>query len=250
MALTHTIESLDNVQEELHSHYVEADGKFILQIDEIVTHPDVLSLSNALGRTKTKMETQGAELKSALSNLSEAKKLVENLPEDFDLDIWTAAKDKKPDAAISTLQEKMKALSIKYEGEKDSLKAENTKLVDAGKRSKIERQLDDLIEASGVNVPSFKRAVRAEVLGKIAIDDAGKATVDTDDLGEMSLGDYLKRFLATDGKDFVSPPKGGGASGNDRGTGGTGKTLTRTEFEALNTVQRAKAMKEGVTLTS
>ncbi len=159
MALTHTIENLDNVQEEFHSHYAESDGKLILQIDDISTHPDVVGLSNALGRTKAKLVARDSELSSALTSLTNAEKLVENLPEDFDMEVWTAAKDKKPDAAISSLQEKMKALRAQHEGESNVLKAENAKLVDAGKRMVIERGLDDLITASGIAVPAFQRAV-------------------------------------------------------------------------------------------
>ena len=142
----------------------------------------------------------------------------------------------------------MKALRTKHEGETTALKVENAKLVHAGKRTKVERQLDDLIAASGVNEPAYIRAVRSEILDRTKIDDDGRATVDTDDLGEMPVGDYLKRFLASDGKAFVSPPKGGGAAGNDRGGTGNGRTITRADFSAMRPQEQAKAMKDGATV--
>lgn len=251
MALQTTIENLDDVQDEFHALYSQTDDGFVLQVEGIDVHPDVVNLKNSYVAEKAKRKTQGKELEAAKKRFTDAEKLVEEIPEDFSLDAWNAAKDgKTDDAALSSLRDKMADLRKKFEADILTLKGENDSLKEAGKRMVIERGLDDLIVQSGVTIPAFQRAVRREMLGRISVDDAGKSFVDSDELGPMPVPDYLKRFLANEGKDFVSPPKGGGAQGNDRGAGGAGKTLTRAEFEALNTVQRAKAMKEGIKLTN
>ncbi len=250
MALKSMIETLDDVQEEFHSLYTEADGKFVLDIEGIDDHPDVVNLKKSYVAEKSKRQKQGSELQAATKRFADAEKLVEQLPEDFSLDVWNAAKEgKSDDAALTSLRDKMAALREKFDGDLKTLQTENDGLKEAGKRMVIERGLDDLIATSGVTVPAFQRAVRKEMLGRISVDDAGKSFVDSDELGPMPVPDFLKKYLSGEGKDFVAPAKGGGASGNDRGAGGTGKTLTRTEFEGLNAVLRSKAIKEGVTLT-
>jgi hypothetical protein len=35
-------------------------------------------------------------------------------------------------------------------------------------------------------------------------------------MGPRVLADFVKGWAASDGKDFVTPPQGGGAKGNDR----------------------------------
>lgn len=250
MALKTTIETLDDVQEEFHSLYTETDDGFVLQLDGIDTHPDVLNLKKAYAAEKQKRQSQGSELKTVKQQFADAEKLVEQLPDDFSLDVWNAAKDgKSDDAALTSLREKMAALREKFDGDIKTLKDENDSLKETGKRMVIERGLDDLIATSGVTVPAFQRAVRKEMLGRISVDDAGKSFVDSDELGPMPVPDFLKKYLSGEGKDFVAPAKGGGAAGNDRGAGGTGKTITRADFDALPAQKQAATVKDGITVT-
>ncbi len=248
MALKTTVEKLDDVPEEFRSLYAESDDVFVLDLDGIDAHPDVVHLKTAYSAEKNKRAKQGLELKTAREALTVAEALVEGFPEDFNLEVWTAAKEGKGnDAALTALRDKMVELRTKLEGDINVLKEENTGLKKSGERAIIERRLDDLIAESGVTVPAYKRAVRAELLGKITIDDGGKPVIESDELGPLPVADYLKRYLTADGKDFVKPPSGGGGPGNEGG--GSGKTISRADFESLNAVKRMKAVKDGVTVT-
>ncbi len=248
MALPTIVENLDNVPEGNRSLYTESEDGFVLDIEGIDAHPDVVHLKTAYSAEKNKRTKQGKELKTARDALTAAEALVEDFPSDFNIDVWTAAKEGKGnDAALTALRDKMVELRTKLEGDINVLKEENTGLKKSGERAVVERRLDDLIAESGVTVPAYKRAVRAELLGKITIDDGGKPVIESDELGPLPVADYLKRYLAADGKDFVKAPSGGGGPGNE--SGGGGKTISRADFEALNAIKRMKAIKDGVTVT-
>ncbi len=248
MALKTTIENLDDVPEEIRSLYTESEDGFVLDIEGIDAHPDVVHLKTAYTAEKNKRTKQGKELKTARDALTAAEALVEDFPEDFNLEVWVAAKEGKGnDAALSVLRDKMGELRTKLEGDIKELKDENSGLKQSGERAVVERRLDDLISASGVTVPAYKRAVRAELLDRITIDEGGKPIVESDELGPMPIADYLKRYLAADGKDFVKPASGGGGPGNEGG--GSGKTISRADFESLPAIKQLKSVKEGVTVT-
>jgi hypothetical protein len=62
-------------------------------------------------------------------------------------------------------------------------------------------------------------------------------------MGPMPLADHVKRWVASEGKDFVTPPSGGGAKGNDRGS--APKQVTRSEFDAMSQPDRAEFSTSG-----
>ena len=62
--------------------------------------------------------------------------------------------------------------------------------------------------------------------GVVKMADDGTAFVETG-MGPKVLGDYVKSWAASDGKDFVSPPTGGGAKPNEGRTKSTASPLAK-----------------------
>lgn len=200
------LESLDGVDDAVKSLYAETDGKFVLQIEGVNAHPEVVNLKSAYERVK-------ADLSGAKARLADAEKRV--APEDFDAEAWKAIKDGKPDAeAEARAQQQLVALRKTLEGERDEWKSKHDNLVNEFRVSRVNGELADAIAKVGVTTPEFAQAARAVLSPQIKL-NGDIAEFDTD-MGPMSIGDYVKRWAANEGKVFVSPPKGDGASGSSQ----------------------------------
>ena len=199
------LENLDGVDDAIKAHYAEADGRFVLQLEGVDSHPDVANLKSAYERVK-------ADHNATKTKLTEAEKRA--TPEGFDADAWQAFKEGKPDAQA---QQQLVQLRQTLEGERDGWKAKYEGAVEEFRMAKVNGDLSDAIAAAGVTNPAYAKAARAMLAPQVKL-DGEKPIIDTD-MGPMPLADYVKRWAGSDGKDFVSPPKGDDARGNDRGTG-------------------------------
>ena len=221
MALKTVVETLDGLDEAVKSLYAEADGKFVLQVEGIDAHPEVLNLKSAYERTKGEKDAAKAEAKKAKDDLA------------------TALKD-KPDAdALVKLRDELEGKIATLTGERDTLSGQLTGVT-------RDRALSDALAGAGVTNPAFVKAASAMLGGAVKMVD-GKAIVETD-MGPVAVDQHVKRWVAGEGKDFVTPAQGGGAKGQDSGKSG-GKTLDRTAFEAMSPEDKAAAMKDGTKLT-
>jgi hypothetical protein len=77
--------------------------------------------------------------------------------------------------------------------------------------------------------------------GQVKLGEDGTAYVDTG-MGPKTLDGFVKAWAASEGKDFVSPPSGGGAKGGNGGGQG-GKTIAAAELEAMTPEAKAKFFK-------
>ncbi len=205
MALKSVLDNLDDVQEPLKPFYTQVDDKFVLQVEDADSLPDVANLKNAYTAEKQKRQTQGQELATLKTKL-------EDYPEDFDPKVWEAAKSGKPDdAALVELRRTL-------EGERDTAISERDDARKQVRSLKVDLKLDEALSDNGITSPAFQKAARALLSPQVSLDDKGNPVVDSD-MGPLALADHVKRWAAGDGKDFVSPPKGGDAKGNDKGTG-------------------------------
>ena len=206
MALKTVLESLDGVDDAVKSFYAETDGKFILQVDGVDSHPDVANLKSAYERTK-------ADRDAARAERDEAKGKLKAVPDDFDAEKWAKIKDGKPDeAALIQLRKELEA-------ERDAQKDRADKAEAKALQSALDRDLTDALTEAGVTNPSFAKAARTMLSDGVKIDETGKPYVETD-MGPLALTEHVKRWAAGDGKDFVTPPQGGGGKGG----GGGGKS--------------------------
>lgn len=206
MALRTVLESLDDVQESHRDLYAETeDGNFVLQVEGVDNHPEVANLRNAYQRTK-------ADRDAAKAKLTEAEARLSGIPEDFDPQKWEQAKKGKRDDDGDLVK-----LRQTLEAERDEWKGKYEQQVERGRRAQAEAALTDALTRGGVN-PDLMIGARAVLMPKVTMADTGPVV--ESDMGPMALADYAKRWLAGEGKAFVSKPQGGGASGGDKSAGG------------------------------
>lgn len=204
MSLKTVIDNLDGLDETIAKLYIQKDDKFILQIEGVDAHPDVANLKSAYEAVKADREVVRKERDDLKVNMPK-------LPDDFDQAKWDKLKDGKSDeAALIKLRETL-------ESERDTAINELISVKEMARNNALERDLTDALNASGVTNPIFAQAARKMLADKVQIGDDGKPFVETD-MGPASLNDHVSRWTASEGKDFVTSPKGGDAKGNDGGS--------------------------------
>lgn len=193
MALKALLDTLDGVDDALKPFYAERDGKFALDIDGVDDHPDVASLRNAYSRTKEDREKSKQEAATLKQQIAELQK---GAPD-------TAATQAK----IAALQEQLDAAN----GKATEWQTKFTGIT-------RDQALANSLQTAGITNPTFLKAAQAMLAGSVKLGDDGTAYVETS-MGPKVLGDFVKGWAAQDGKDFVTPPKGGDARGGDRSGG-------------------------------
>lgn len=217
------LESLDGVDDAVKPFYAEADGRFVLRVEGVDDHPEVANLRNAYSRTKEDRERAKGEAATLKAQIEELKK---GAPD-------TAATQ----ARLNQLQEQLAA----KEAEAGDWKG---KFVSVTR----DRTLQEALQAAGIVNPTFVKAATTMLAGQVKLGEDGTAFVETS-MGPKVLADYVKGWAASEGKDFVAPPSGGGAGGSKGGGAIGAKTMTRSDFDALSPEAKVKAAREGVKLT-
>lgn len=222
MPISPVVDTLDNVEEALQAFYVEHEGKFHLDLDQdaLRQHRGVTPLANAYAAEKAKATEASAKARKAAEDLA------------------TALKD-RPDAdEIIKLRQTLEAERDEWRGKAEEASAKLTGVT-------RDRALADALTAAGVTNPAFVKAATAMLSGSVKMAEAG-AVVETD-MGPVPVADHVKRWAAGEGKDFVSPPAGGGAKGGTQQPAGAG-TMSRADYDALTPDKQRAAVLKGVTL--
>lgn len=206
------LESLDGVDDTVKPFYAETDGKFILKVEGVDDHPEVANLRNAYGRTKADRESAKGEITTLKAQIAELQK---GAPD-------TAATQ----ARLTQLQEQMAA----KEAEVGEWKG---KFVSVTR----DQSLSAALQAAGIVNPTYLKAATTMLAGQVKLGDDGTAFVETG-MGPKVLADYVKTWAASEGKDFVAPPSGGGAAGGKPGgTNGAKGNLGGTQAERMAAIK-------------
>lgn len=184
------VDTLDGLDEAMHELYTETDGQFILNVEGVDQHPEVANLKSAYERVKAKEAEARQKAKDAETLLAEAMK---GKPDEAAL----AAERKSYEDKIAELEGKL----TETEG----------KLTGVTRDSALAAALND----AGVTNPAYVKAATAMLGSQVKMVD-GKAVVDAG-MGPVDVSQFVKRWAASEGKDFVTPPAGGGAKGKDDG---------------------------------
>lgn len=185
------VETLEGVDDAVKPFYTEADGKFVLAVEGVDDHPEVANLRNAYSRTKEDREKAKGEVATLKAQIAELQK---SAPD-------TAATQAK----LTQLEEQLAAKEAEA-GEWQGKYASVTR----------DRTLQDALQAAGIVNPTFVKAATTMLSPQVKLGDDGTAYVETG-MGPKVLADYVKSWAASEGKDFVAPPSGGGASGGKGG---------------------------------
>lgn len=247
MALKAVLDSLDGVDDGLHDHYTEKDGKFVLQLDDFGKHPGAQTLKSTLNRVdKERQEVMG--------RLTEAETRLSLIPEGFDPEEYLSLKassdpDKKKaqdehlqsqrqvyEQKIANLQKKFETDMAKRQeeiAERDSYIDRAVR--DAGlKDSLISAGVDnDYLDAAMALLKPSVKVRRAETGDRSAI-------VETE-LGEVDVPSFVKDWSQTKGRKFLAKATGPEARGSGA-HGGNSKVMKRAEFNKLDPAAQNKAI--------
>jgi hypothetical protein len=204
------LNTLDGVDDAQKPFYAESDGKFILQVDGIDDHPEVVSLKNAYARTKADKQNAADEAKNLKAQIAELQK---GAPD-------TAATQAK----ISALQDQLSA----KEAEVGEWRGKYTGVT-------RDQSLTSALQGVGITEPAFVKAATAMLAGQVKLGDDGTALVETS-MGPKLLGEFVKGWAAGEGKAFVSKPQGGGAQPASE-TGG--KTISASQLDGMTPQEKA-----------
>lgn len=200
MAIKTFLENLEGIPEGLHEHYKETDNGFVLEVEGIREHPDVVNLSNAYKRVKDAEKTAREELK----NLQER---ADGLPDDFDAELWQKAKSGDLEAGLVKVRKELEA-DLQKERERANTLESNLKSLT------VDRALSEALDGANITNPAFRKAATALLKDAVKL-DGEKVFVDSD-MGPLEPAEYVKKWAATDeGKPFVTQPSGGGSKSGD-----------------------------------
>ena len=197
MAIKTVLETLEGVDDAFKALYIEQDGKFVLDVEGVDDHPDVANLKSAYARTKSDREAAKTEAAALKAKIAELEK---GAPD-------TAATQAK----LSALQEQLQAAEAKV-GEWQTKYTGITR----------DQALASALQGAGIINPTFLKAATTMLAGQVKLGDDGTAYVESG-MGPKVLGDFVKSWAASEGKDFVTPPSGGGSRGSEKPSGLTGK---------------------------
>lgn len=251
MALAQTVDSLDSVPEAARGAYVEKEGKFVLDFEV----PDVAGLKTALASERS-LNKAAKDKVAAWERLGVSPEDIESRLEAERVKAEDALKKAgKFDEVLAThlgnaKKERDEAVGAAAKREASALGIAKAAIVNTSLATALTKA-----RASAEGMAALPRLIGDRV--KIEFDDNGRANssiMEADGVTPMvgsgpgglaTFDDLVKDTI----KEFPSLFEGaGGGSGSDpkgqrRDAGG--KTLTRSEFDALDVYTRAAKIKEG-----
>lgn len=184
-------------------------------------------------------ETQGLKDKNT-ELLSEIKKQKDSLKSiQAQIDELSSAKEKAEQEALekSGDVEKVKAsIEAREKKEREKLEAALQSKEAALQKLLVDQGLTEALTKAGVQNPAHLKAAKALILAENKAEIVEENGITVAKIGDQSLHDYVSSFAqGEDGKHFVSAPNnsGGGARGNQNGSGGQKKLSEMTEKERV-----------------
>lgn len=192
-AIKPVVETLDGLDEPIAALYAEADGKFVLQLDDIESHPALDGLRVTIPKLRDEVKGKDALVKELKAKIAEFEK---GAPD-------TAATQAK----LAAMNEQLEALK----GEAGTWREKYTSVT-------RDQALKNALLASGINDDTYLEAATLMVLRdhKVDVAEDGTVVVETP-LGAKLVNDFAKTFVADKGAKFVTKPQGGGLKSGDQG---------------------------------
>jgi hypothetical protein len=208
------LETLEGVDDAVKPFYAQTDAGYVLQVEGVDNHPEVANLRNAYARTKADKDAAKALADTLKAQIADLQK---GAPD-------TAATQAK----LAQMQEQLQAAQATA----NDWQAKYTGVT-------RDQALAQSLQAAGITNPTFLKAAQVMLAAQVKLGEDGTAYVETG-MGPKVLGDFVKGWAAGEGKDFVSPPSGGGARGNDGKTKATPKVVSAAELDGMTPQDKAK----------
>lgn len=244
MPLKTVLESLDGIEPSVAEFYREHNGSFVLDIEAIDAHPDVVGLKQSRDKALNEKKTL-AERHRELEAKASA------IPEDFDPDEWDrykAGAKETQEQKDERLERQRQRLEERHNAEKAALLEKMEAERSYSHRLLIDEGLTRALVNAGVGKEFMKAAhalIRPQV--KVSDDDGDRKAIVETDLGPMSLDRFAADWAnSEEGKPFIRAPSGGGAPGSSSTRAGERNPWSKehwnmTEQGAIFRQDRAKA---------
>jgi len=250
MPLQAVVESLDKIPEALKTEYEAKDGKFHLKVEGLPPPEDTTGLKSALAAER-KLRADAASKVKGWEALGKTPEEIQNLLSTLEAE--ALEKSKKKGDFDSILAQKQAA----WDKEKATLAAERDEARGFGQNS---------VRSSGIQGALAKAKATAEGLDllverlgkRVQVEiAAGKATakiMSADGVtpmagsapdGSATFDDLVKEAIKQYPSLFEGTGAGGGGKPPKDGAGSAGKTLTRTEYNALSPPDQARKVHAG-----
>lgn len=237
MAMKAKLDSIDDLPAEIQEQYKQDGDVFILQVEGIKDHPEVLNL-------KTAHESQKEANRTLRNERDTFKQRLDGLPEDFDAHTYealTAAAEGKGGQLTAEQKEELTTrirtgLEKQFNATVAAKDADNEKLRGYLNRMTVDDGLSKAMDDAQID-PKHKSKLLPylKATGKIVVEeseDGFRATVDTD-MGPINLSKFVGDWASSeDGKIYVAQSTGPNPKGG-KGLSG-GKTVTRSQYDAMS----------------
>ncbi len=245
MALKALLDKLDGVDEATQALYKEANGKFVLDVEAVGGYAleDITGLKKVKDEAISGRDTLKGQLNESKIELTALKKSNAELK---------AGQSGELDERINTLKAELEELHSTEQkvlaNERDSLQSElestlfNSSLKDV--LAELGATNNGLRYLPGEIKPHVKFTREGDKYTVNVVDANGNIRSSKDKPGEnMSVAELVKSEIAPNNKELFlgNQQSGSGASGLNGGSGVafTGKTISQTEFQALDPKARA-----------
>jgi len=250
MALQAVVDSIDAVPEALRGEYAEKDGKFYLNLEGGDALPFVAGLRTALDTERNVNKTT----KEAIA----AWKKIGKTPEEI-ADLVKAKNEAEEKAAreAGNFDGILKQHQTKWDGERTTLQSERDGALSVARSAVVDSNLKSALAGAKATAEGFAALpkllgdrvktdfVNGEFTTTILQADGKTPMIGSGANGTATFDDLVKDAVKT----FPSLFEGSGAGGGGKSpkdAGGSGKTITRTEFEALSHTDKRAKLAAGV----
>lgn len=232
------VEKLDDLPETLRGDFVEAEynGKKGYQ------HKDTVALANAMRNAKSERDEFKGKLNELLSKAEEDRTKAEQAA------FERLKKEGKVDEILADVKRREDETKAQYEARIEKLATQ----IKSEKRASLVGEIADGLAVFPESKKLFEKLIKDRIdvdpeTGKVTfLDEAGGAT----SLDKSGFIAELAKDPAFDRIRKADANRGGNANGNTSNGGGASKTLTRSEFDAMNNEAKAKFIKDGGKVTS
>lgn len=194
MPLKPVLDTIEGLDEPIAALYTETDGKFVLELDDIESHPALDGLRVTIPKLRDEVKGKDAQVKELKAKIADFEK---GAPD-------TAATQAK----LSAMQEELQTLK----GEADTWRGKYTSVT-------RDQALTNALLAAGIKDDTYLEAATLMVLRdhKVDVAEDGTVVVETPLGAPKLVNDFVKSFVAGKGAKFVAPAIGMGAKESDRG---------------------------------
>lgn len=252
MALQAVVDSLEKIPEALKAEYTKGDdGKFRLAVEGLPQPEDTTGLKSALAAER-KLRADAATKVKAWDALGKSPEEIQNMLSTAEAEALEKSKKKGDfDSILKQHTEKSEKDKAAVVAERDEARSfaqnavRSTGIQGALAKSKATPEgLDLLVERLG-------QRVQVEISGgkattKIMSADGTTPMAGSGPDGSATYDDLVKEAVKQYPSLFEGTGAGGGGKPPKNGAGGSGKTISRSDFEALGPLDRASKLKEGV----